>query len=259
MHRGRAQKADSASADAPPLPPLADSALFLDLDGTLAPISPRPEDVKPEVWRTDLLRRLGKALGGRVAVVSGRALADVDRILDRAVEAVAGVHGLELRLPGRGVWRAQPSASLAAARDSLESLVERWPGIRIEDKALSIAAHFRAAPEAGASVRTLTERLARELGLVLQPGDMVAELRTPGPDKGGAVRALMAEAPFAGARPVFVGDDLTDERGFAAAAAMDGYGVLVGPPRETRATARLADVAAVRDWLEAALAVQGRR
>lgn len=258
MHRAGAQQPDAATDLAPPKPlELADAALFLDLDGTLAPISPRPEDVQPDIERTELLRRLSLALGGRLAVVSGRSLADVDRILGGAVAALAGVHGLELRFPDRRLWRSAPSPSLVDARDTLASLVARWPGIRIEDKTLSLAAHYRAAPEAAAWVKRLTEQLARELGLVLQPGDMVAEVRTPGPDKGGAVRAFMAEAPFAGARPVFVGDDLTDERGFAAATALGGFGVLVGPPRETRASARLADVAAVRAWLSTSLGIHG--
>ena len=257
MHRAGAEEDDATPAQAPPPLALAEAALFLDLDGTLAPIAPRPEDVKPDPARSELLRRLSTALAGRLAVVSGRSLTDVDRILDGSVTALAGVHGLELRFPDRRDWRAAPNESLAAARDTLASLVARWPGIRIEDKGLSLAAHYRAAPEAAASVKRLTEQLARELGLVLQPGDMVAEVRTPGPDKGGAVRAFMAEPPFAGSRPIFVGDDLTDERGFAAATALGGFGVLVGRPRETRAQARLADVAAVRAWLTASLAGGG--
>ena len=86
---------------------------------------------------------------------------------------------------------------------------------------------------------------------------MVAELRTPGPDKGDALAAFMAEPPFAGARPIFVGDDLTDEHGFAAAAALGGFGVLVGPARPTQARARLDDVEAVHAWLAAAVPQAG--
>ncbi len=82
---------------------------------------------------------------------------------------------------------------------------------------------------------------------------MVAELCTPGLDKGAAVRAFMDEAPFAGALPVFVGDDLTDENGFRAARALGGVSILVGPLRATDADMRLDSVPAVRGWLEAAL------
>jgi trehalose 6-phosphate phosphatase len=85
---------------------------------------------------------------------------------------------------------------------------------------------------------------------VLQPGKLVVELKTPGADKGAALTAFMAEPPFAGAVPVMVGDDLTDEYGFRAAEALGGFGVLVGPRRETAARFGLADVNAVLDWLE---------
>jgi trehalose 6-phosphate phosphatase len=95
--------------------------------------------------------------------------------------------------------------------------------------------------------------LSESTGLRVQRGAMVLELRTPGMDKGAAVRAFMAETPFVGARPVFIGDDLTDEDGFAAAEALGGFGVLVGPERVTRARRRLTSPAAVLDWLEASL------
>ena len=89
-----------------------------------------------------------------------------------------------------------------------------------------------------------------DTGLVLQAGDCVFELRTPGPDKGGAVRAFMSEAPFAGARPLYLGDDLTDESAFRAVAALGGFGVLVGPPRPTAALYRLEDVEDALNWLD---------
>ncbi|HXQ10040.1 MAG TPA: trehalose-phosphatase [Caulobacteraceae bacterium] len=233
---------------------LAGTALFLDLDGTLAPISPRPEDVGPEPERTALLRALAQALDGRLAVISGRTLGEVDRILDRSVAAVAGVHGLERRFTDGAVWRAEASPNLAAARRALAPLTDAWPGAWLEDKGLSLAVHYRAAPAAAEEVRHAAEALARAGALVLQAGDMVLELRTPGPDKGDAVGAFMAQAPFAGGLPVFVGDDLTDERGFAAATEMGGFGVLVGSGRKTAALAGLTDVAAVRAWLRASLA-----
>lgn len=244
----------------PPPPPLAElerPALFLDLDGTLAAIEPRPEDVRPEPWRTRLILDLRDRLDGRLAVVSGRTLEDLDRILEGAAPAVAAVHGLVRRRADGTLVRTPPHPGLARARQQAAALAARHPGLRIEDKGLSLALHFRFAPELESLVAANGERIAREQGLKLQPGAMVVELSTPGVNKGGAVQAFMAEAPFAGACPVFVGDDVTDEDGFEAVRA-SGLGVLAGPPRPTRASRRLDDVAAVRDWLGAML-LEGTR
>jgi len=236
-----------------PLPGFGDVALFLDLDGTLAAIRPRPEDVGPEPWRTDLLRRLGARLGGKLAVISGRSLHEVDRILEGAVVAVAAVHGLVRRRADGEVEEAEPAPGLTLARERLAALAGRHPGLTLEDKGLSLAVHFRQAPELAAEVRREAEAVAAGGGLKLQLGDMVAELCTPGLDKGAAVRAFMREPPFRRAVPVFVGDDLTDEDGFRAARGLGGVSILVGSPRPTHADMGLADVASVRRWLEAAL------
>ncbi|KQY26528.1 haloacid dehalogenase [Caulobacter sp. Root1455] len=234
------------------------AALFLDLDGTLAPIMPRPEQVGPDARRAALLDDLTRALEGRVAVVSGRALADVDRILEDRVKSVAAVHGL-VRRGAHGVDRIQPHPDLDHARDVLRDLSRGDKGLLFEDKDLSVALHYRNVPSAADAVIEAAERLARSSHLVLQLGDMVAELRTPGQDKGKSVAAFLREAPFDGATPVFVGDDLTDEDGFAAAARLGGYGVLVGPERPTQAAYRLSDCDAVFGWLGAGLdALAGR-
>lgn len=246
----------SASAIAhPSCPPLdlGATALFLDLDGTLAPIAPRPEDVRPDSALNGLLRRLSRQLDGRLAVVSGRTIADVDRILDGAVCAVAGVHGLDRRTAG-AVTRATPPPGMPLARAEAERWAAGRDGAHIEDKTTALAIHYRQAPGLRAEAVALARGLAESHGLALQLGDMVAELKTPGADKGEAVRAFMAEAPFAGARPVFVGDDLTDEHGFEAATALGGYGVLVGATRPSAAVHRLPSVAAVRRWLADSLA-----
>jgi len=246
--------------DLPPPPPLAQlerPALFLDLDGTLAAIEPRPEDVRPEPWRTRLLVDLQDRLDGRLAVVSGRTLEDVDRILEGAAPAVAAVHGLVRRRHDGSLVRTPPHPGLARARQQAAALAARHPGLRIEDKGVSLALHFRFAPQLEALVLDNAERIAREQGLKLQPGIMVAELATPGVNKGGAVLAFMSEPPFTGASPVFVGDDVTDEDGFEAVRGA-GIGVLAGPPRPTRASRRLDDVDAVRDWLSAML-LEGTR
>jgi len=229
------------------------SALFLDLDGTLAGFAPRPGDVGPEAARSSLLRTLGERLEGRLAVISGRTIAEVDRILDGAVVAVAGVHGLERRWPDGRIERPEPDPGLARAREAFAALHGRFPGVLVEDKALSLAVHFRGQPEAAEPVLKTAQTIAAQTGLVIQNGELVVELRGLGARKGDALNAFMHIAPFAGARPLFVGDDLTDEDGFSAAFALGGEGVLVGVERRTAARRRLDNVAAVIEWLGQAI------
>jgi trehalose 6-phosphate phosphatase len=233
----------------PPLSQIRDVALFLDLDGTVAPFAATPAAVGPDPDRNALLSRLGNRLRGRVAIVSGRSIADVDRILSRAVLAVAGVHGLERRLAcgSRVVFPAHPK--LGTAYVALSQFATANPGLLLENKGHSVALHYRTIPGLEQAVRGMARRLAIETGLSLQEGEMVAELRSPGPDKGDAICAFMSERPFAGAYPLFVGDDLTDEHGFAAVSQIGGAGVLVGPARGTQATWRLDGVPEVLDWL----------
>jgi trehalose 6-phosphate phosphatase len=232
---------------------LRDNALFLDLDGTLAPIAARPQDVRPDPRRTNLLERLIEATDGRVAVVTGRTLADVDRILEGQVQAVAAVHGLVRRDAQGRLHEIRPHPKLPDALKACRDFAARDSGLIVENKVASVALHFRLAQGQADAARACARRLAVQTGLKLQDGDMVAELRTPGPSKADSVRAFMAEKPFKGARPVFLGDDATDEDGFAAAQQLGGSGVLVGAPRQTLARCRLADVDAALAWLEAAL------
>ncbi len=238
-------------APTPALDP-ARSALFLDLDGTLAPIAPRPDAVGPDARRTGLLRRLVRSTGGRLAVVSGRTLPDLDRILEHEVPTIAAIHGL-VRRDARGVAHISPTpAGLALALAGFRAFAARHAATIVEDKDLSVTLHYRQAPDLAGAALAEAERIAALTGLVLQPGKMVMELRAPGPDKGDSVRAFMTEAPFAGATPIFLGDDLTDEEGFAAADQLGGFGVLVGPERATAARYRLAGPEAALAWLEAA-------
>jgi len=240
----------------PPLDPVG-CALFLDLDGVLAPIVARPTDVGPDRRRTAILRGLSERLGRRLAIVSGRTLAEVSVITEDAVSAIAGVHGLQRRTVLGDEINAVPDPGLDDAVAVFKALARAQPELLVEEKGLSVALHYRAHPAACEAVREVARRLEAATRLVLQEGDMVAELRTAGADKGQAIDAFMAEWPFTGARPIFVGDDLTDEDGFMAAAAAGGYGVLVGSPgRQTLARYRLADVPAVLDWLEAAITDQ---
>ena len=226
------------------------TALFLDLDGTLAPIMPRPDDVGPDPRRARVIARLRDRFEDRVAVVSGRALPDLDHILGGGVAAIGAIHGLVRRTAGGGVVELKPHDGLEDARRILGELADCERGLLFEDKSLSVALHYRNAPACAEAVIEAAERLSQATGLVLQLGDMVAELRTPGADKGSAVAAFLDEAPFVGATPVFVGDDLTDADGFAAARRLGGFGVLAGQPRPTEARYHLNGPGAVLDWLE---------
>jgi trehalose 6-phosphate phosphatase len=240
-------------ADTLPAPPadLAEgAALFLDFDGTLVELAETPDSIRVAPHLSPLLQRLQRRLEGRLAVVSGRAIGDLERHLDCAGLAVSGSHGLELRLrDGSPVPLAAPRG-LDHARERASAFAGAVPGLLVEGKPFSIAIHYRRAPQREAEVRGFMSQLAADTGLILQHGKMVVELRPPGADKGDAVRALMAEPEFAGARPLFVGDDLTDEDAFRAAADLGGGGVLVGGERETAARWRLAGVPAVAAWLE---------
>jgi trehalose 6-phosphate phosphatase len=236
----------------PPLSLLDDAALFLDFDGTLVELAERPDAIRVPPTLGALLERLQTRLEGRLAVVSGRALADLDRHLPKGICA-SGSHGLELRLPDGSALPLSVPAGLDDVRAAARSFADAHPGLIIEDKPAGIAVHFRLAPQHEAPVRAHLEALAATYGFVLQEGKMVSELRPPGADKGDALRSLMREPRFAAASPVFMGDDLTDEHAFAAAADLGGAGILVGPPRATAARYRLASVPAVAAWLEGAL------
>jgi trehalose 6-phosphate phosphatase len=243
---------DSQPDEPPPLDLLLDGSLFLDFDGTLVEIVERPDAVAVDRRLATLMSRLADRLQGRLAVVSGRPRAEIDALFGGDGFAVGGSHGLELRWPdGRMIAPATP-AGLTEIAAQMRALVNAQPGIFIEEKPFGIALHYRGAPDAAADCHALAKRLAGQFGFALQTGKMVVELRAAGGDKGAALRAFMAEPPMRGTRPLFVGDDLTDEDAFAAASALGGHGILVGPPRASAAHYRLPDVAAVRAWLESA-------
>jgi trehalose 6-phosphate phosphatase len=233
---------------APPTPAATTTAIFADLDGTLAEIEPTPDEVVPDPARRRLLAELSLALDGRLAVISGRGLDDLDRVLEGQVRAVGAVHGLVRRTAAGVVLAPGRDPRIARAVAACDALAARHRGLLVEDKGAATSLHFRLAPDVADECRALARRLADEQGLLIQPGDMVVELRAPGPDKGDAVTAFMTEPPFEGATPIFIGDDITDEDGFRAAEALGGYGVVVGPRRPTLARYALADVTSVHAW-----------
>lgn len=240
---------------APHLPPpptrLTRPALFLDMDGVLAPLAATPDAVVPHPERTAALRAATERLHGRVAIISGRTIAEIDRIAEASAASASGVHGLERRRADGSVHRAEAAPAVREVVVAFEAFARTRPGIIVEDKAVSAGLHYRGAPTEAGAAMALARELAERTGLTLQAGNLVVELKTPGASKGTALTAFMQEPPFAGAVPVMLGDDLTDEDGFRAAGALGGFGVLVGPPRETAARYGLADVAAVLAWLNA--------
>lgn len=252
---------NAGSAPAALSPPPVDVrrlALFLDMDGVLASLAPTPDAVMPDPRRTAVLRRLGPALGGRLAVISGRTLAEIDRITEASSPAASGVHGLEIRSRDGAVHTPEADPAIRSVVAAFTAFAEAHPGVIVEDKGVAAGLHYRQAPAAAADAERLARDLAARTGLTLQPGHMIFELKTPGTDKGTALTSLMTGAPFAGGVPVMFGDDQTDEHAFRAAAALGGFGVLVGPMRSTDARYRLDGVPQVLDWLEAvADAVQG--
>lgn len=232
-------------------------ALFLDFDGTLVEIAPTPDSVRPAPGLPALLLRLQERLGGALAVVTGRPVEAVDRFLGLRGLAVAGLHGRDRRLAdGRRLREPVDGAAVALARERLQAAARRLPGTLIEDKGESVSLHYRQAPEAaeaaGAEARAIEAASGGALRLL--PGKMVVELVPAGFDKGRAVELLMELPPYAGRTPVFVGDDVTDEAGFAAVSRLGGLGIRVGEAAGTGARALLADVPALHAWLARAAA-----
>ena len=241
--------------NAPHVASVSEVALFLDLDGAIVPFAAEPQAVRASAACRVVLRRALDHLRGRLAVLSGRTIAAVDEVLGGSIHCVAGVHGLQRRTPVGGLVLEPDHASVADATAVLTALARARPGLLVEGKGSGVAIHYLAAPEAAEAVIETVERLAQSSGLHVQLGRMVAELRAPGPDKGAALSRFMLEAPFAGARPVFIGDDLTNEAGFAAARRHGGVGILVGDARTTLAQGRFATPAAMLSWIMRSLDV----
>lgn len=231
------------------LPPPGEAALLLDLDGTLLDIAPTPDAVRVPPGLLEALAALRDALGGALAVVSGRPIDQVDGLLPGVPYAVAGEHGGAVRLaPGRAVVRAAlPELPVGWGMEAAR-IVAAHPGALLEQKQRGFVVHYRAVPELGPVLRTAVERLIAEEGARYQLMEalMAWEVRPRGVDKGVAVRTLSAERPFVGRRPIFIGDDVTDEDGMAVARAMGGAGL--------RVDAWFGSAAGVRLWLEASAA-----
>lgn len=230
----------------------ASTALFLDVDGTLLEIRDRPEDVVADAGLIALLDTLSSALDGALSLVSGRSIEQIDRIFAPARFPAAGAHGAEIRLHPDDDVSGGSQTLPAHAMSRLSALAASHQGLLLEKKDGGASLHYRMAPDLEARCRQLVDELMSEIGqdFRLIPGKMVFELAPRGHDKGKAIAAMMRREPFAGRRPVFVGDDVTDEDGFRTVNAMHGVSVRVGEELGTAAACTLGSVADVRHWLE---------
>jgi trehalose 6-phosphate phosphatase len=255
--------ANSAIASAPrdplPPPPLPDAsarwAILLDVDGTLLDFADDPLSIRPGASLLTLLHALHHALGGALALVSGRELADLDRLFTTLHWAAAGLHGLQLR-HADGSCRnfAVAPVDQARMRDAVRALAARFEGVQVEDKQSAIALHCRRTPALLPALREAATALAEQLpGYELQPGNLVLEFKPAGMDKGRAVLELLQRAPFAGRRPVYLGDDLTDEHAFASINSRHGLSVRIGTREPSLAEFTLPGPAAAETWLSRVL------
>lgn len=230
-------------------------SLLLDFDGTLVAIGETPDAICVSEELQGLMAQAVEQLEGRVAVISGRSLEQLDALWGRGLwpVTVAASHGLEMRHNGR-LRAPPPSRIFASLSRATEARFGAQSGVVIELKSFGLGLHYRLAPRLRDALRDWAEECALEHDLVVQPGDMVYELRLPGADKGDAVRAIMQRVPFAGSLPVYIGDDLTDIPAIDAARALGGRGIAVGSRIGEAANETLANPEEVQGWLRNLLA-----
>jgi trehalose 6-phosphate phosphatase len=233
-------------------PPVRGCAYFFDLDGTLIHFAESPSQVEIEPALHRLVESLSIASAGAVSLITGRSLAEVDRLFPGRHLPAAGQHGLERRTATGDIERHEISLRpLHYPRRVLTKVVETHPSLLLEDKGLSLALHYRRAPRLAGVVHGIMNTLIHTMGTgyCLQRGKCVVELVPAGRNKGSAIAAFMREVPFRGRLPLFIGDDVTDEHGFAVVNRLGGYAIKVGAGR-TVAPWRLPDVRAVLEWLD---------
>jgi trehalose 6-phosphate phosphatase len=239
-----------------PLPPMPGRqepwALYLDLDGTLCPLAPHPDQVRVGDGLRRLLARLHRDLDGALCILSGRPVRQLEALLP-GLEGVTlvGCHGAEGLDDGSEGNDAGTALAIAAARRTLARGAAGLGGVWIEDKPSGFALHYRDNPGAAPPLRSLVAReLARSPALRGIEGACVMEILPAGHSKGAALRALARRPERDGRRPVAVGDDITDEDAFVAADELQGFGVCVGSRRPTAARYGLPCVALTQTWLQ---------
>lgn len=228
----------------------AKTAFFFDCDGTLAAIVDQPDAARVEADIVDCVRILHAATGGALAVVSGRSIAQLDVMLSPLVLPAAGVHGVERRDGAGTIYRPHfDAAAVLQIAKQLDAFAAEHEGLVSEVKSASVAIHYRMRPELEAQALTLMSDIASQYPeFRLLRGKMVAELSASHRNKGDALEDFMREAPFKGRLPIFVGDDVTDEDGFAAVLKMSGIGIKIGAGT-TSATHRVGTLHDFHEWL----------
>lgn len=224
-------------------------ALFLDFDGTLVELAEGPDAIILRPRLADALLALAQRVEGRLALVSGRSIENLQTFLGALPITTAGSHGAAIKRSDGTTLGKAPQGIEQAAQDELRTFA-RELGLDLEEKTHGSALHFRSAPDLEPQAHTFADQIAAKYGLDAKRGKCVVELVERGADKGCAVHQIMSEAPFAGSTPWFIGDDVTDEDGFVACKSMRGGAILVGERANSQASHALRDVAAVHKWLE---------
>ena len=234
----------------PPLPSLA-WCLFLDVDGTLIEFTDTPLETQADSKIKALLAEVAERLGGALALVSGRSIEYLDALFEPLRLPVAGLHGVQRR-GATGVVHGpgDTDAQLDLPRRAIKALVAANPGTSLEDKGRTIAIHYRLSPRSEHILRDSLAIIAAPLGTRyhIQDGNMVLEIKPSGYTKATAIAAFLAEPPFSGRMPVFVGDDLTDQDGFRVVEEKGGISIAVG--NRVRGQYNVENAAAVRQWLQ---------
>lgn len=233
----------------PPIP--SRPAVFLDFDGTLVDIAETPDAIIVSTDLVDLLGRLRGRVDGALAIVTGRRIGEVDQHLSPLILPTAGLHGIERRgAEGAEIVELPRSRQVHILRDRLERSRLLQNGVSLEDKGSGIAVHYRQAPEAAEAVKAALREAAGDLEeLHLIEGKMVVEAKRRDVNKGIAISEFMELPPFEGRTPVFLGDDVTDEDGFAIVTDLGGVAIKVGDG-PSNAPFRLEDSTRVMEWLD---------
>ena len=214
------------------VPHLSETAILLDIDGTLLDLMPTPREVWVPPGLSKTLNRLVERTGGALALVSGRSLNDIDLIFAPDVFAAVGGHGAEMRieLDSDSVAAHAPPMDKELKR-RLAAIAKLSPGILLEDKGYSLALHYRLAPQAEKAIYEAVSLIRADLPnapIEVLPGKYVCEIKHSGFTKASGVLELMTREPFKGRRPLFIGDDVTDETVFAIMPDFDGLAFSVG-------------------------------
>jgi trehalose 6-phosphate phosphatase len=233
-------------------PRLGDCAILLDIDGTLLDLAPTPREVWVPPGLAETLSRLRDRTSGALALVSGRSLNDIDLIFAPEQFPAVGGHGAEMRIStdSEAVAVHAPPMDKELKR-RLAAIAKLSPGILLEDKGYSLALHYRLAPHAEKAIYEAVSLIRADLPnapIEVLPGKCVCEIKQSGFDKATGVRELMTHAPFRGRRPIFIGDDVTDESVFAMMPDLGGLAFSVGR-RAQGVTDYFDDPRDVRAWL----------